>query len=269
MEDDAERPEFGGVGPEDAQEKLSRLEREIERLRKELGGEESSEPASESPSIEAREPEEFDPPPDPETAAQTESLLKRAQLARIRKQPGVASKLLAEAKELAPRSPLVLEAIGDDYFERKMYKGASTAYGEALSADPGNAVLERKHADAVYYAEAAGIGLELADAQPIASPWARTVLAALLPGVSQIVAEQWVKGSLIMGGFVGSLIITGLVKSSTSKGQGDSKYLFIAPLVLAIAFWLWGLLDAGAGQREAPGRARAQRPKPPVDLPFE
>lgn len=273
MEDDAARSE-PGIDPVsqdggDAAEKLRQLEEELARLKEQIAGSEdqsrTKEPVSEPAASEQEPPEQR--PLSADEQAEVEALVKQAQLAKIRKQNSVATKLLKEAAEKAPRSAVVLEALGDDLMERKMYNGAADSYGKAVVLDPANVALERKHADAIYYGQAAGLGLELED-DTLASPRARIFLAAILPGVGQMVRGAVAKGALIMGGFVISLIVTGVIKAENDKRPTpENRFLFILPLAFALVFWMWGILDASAGRKEGP--RRIDRPKPPVDLPFE
>lgn len=287
MEDDAARPEPGEVDPPppprpsegegEAADRLRQLEEEIARLKEQIAppapDTHGSDGSDQPPSPPAPSPQEgrggSPEPLTPEQQAELEAILKQAQLARIRKQPSVATKLLKEAAEKAPGSPLVLEALGDDQMERRVYNAAATSYEKALKLAPDNIALEKKHADAIYHTHAAGIGLDLAD-DNFASPKARIFLAMILPGVGQMVRGAWAKGLIIMGGFVVALIVTSIVRGATARAaSSDAKFAFAIPLAVALAFWLWGIIDASAGAKSAPKAMRLDRPKPPVDLPFE
>lgn len=271
MEDHAAQPGPDGVDPE---ERLRALEDEIARLKESLKVDDAKKPppndneegAVELPAA-SDETAEEGAKPDPAAIAEAENLIKQAHLARIRGQRSVASRFLKEAGEKAPGSAIVHEAIGDDYMERKMYKGAEEAYAKALALDPENKALDRKYGDAVYFSQAAGLGLDLGDADSFASPKAAIWIAILLPGVGQLVAGKIGRGIIIMVGFVGGLILTKIVSDATAKS--DTKYLFIAPLAAALGFWLWGIVDMMSKSKAPSPRAPISKPKPPVDLPFE
>lgn len=283
MEDDAARSEpgiepvlpateYGGH----AAEKLRQLEEEIARLKKQIEpgamartdvAEQQDRPLQTDKADVSDQSEATQTVLTPQEQAEIEALVKQAQLAKIRKQNSVATKLLRQAADRAPGSVIVLEALGDDLMERKMYNGAAETYAKAIELDPANVALERKHADAVYYGQAAGLGLELED-DTLASPKARIFLAMILPGIGQMVRGALVKGAIILAGFVTSLVVMGMMYSTQEKGSAlGGKFGFVIPLAFALIFWLWGILDASAGRKDAPHRI--DRPKPPVDLPFE
>ncbi|MFY9233390.1 MAG: hypothetical protein WAO58_02920 [Fimbriimonadaceae bacterium] len=290
MEDNAARPEPGEVIPSepplpavhrgegDAADRLRQLEEEIARLKEQIAPPPTPSPLAgtihpesgegEPDGTDAAHPLQEDQPLTHEQQVEIEALIKQAQLARIRKQPSLATKILKEAAEKAPGSALVLEALGDDQMERRVYNAAATSYEKALKLAPDNIALEKKHADAIYYTHAAGIGLDLAD-DIYGSPKWRIVIAMILPGVGQMVRGAWAKGLIILGGFVGALIVTSIVRGLTAKGtSSDARFAFAIPLAAALAFWLWGIIDASAGGK-GPPPPKLDRPKPPVDLPFE
>ena len=68
----------------------------------------------------------------------------------MRNQTQEAMALMNQAAQAAPTAPAVLEALGDAFVERKVWKEARDAYQKALSVDPKNARLEKKYAEVVF-----------------------------------------------------------------------------------------------------------------------
>jgi len=232
---------------------------------------ETIDPAPETPEV----VEEL-APPDPLAVEKAEGLIRQSHLAKMRNQGSVADRLLKEAADLAGNSPVVLEAIGDDFAERRQYRKAKEIYDRARKLDPTSKSLENKygemvlrvdlHIDPATYNENAGL----------VSGKAAVVLSAILPGLGQIVSGQVVKGSIFLAiwgicfGFVLALPggIGGMVQYLL-QGRGPTGFtpLSFAFLVGAVLMWLMAIFDASViAKRFTP--VKVDRPLPPSDLPF-
>ncbi len=74
------------------------------------------------------------PLPSPEQADKAEQLIRQSMLEKRRGNKVEATDLLKKAVEAAPGSPTVLEALGDDYVERRMMKEAREVYKRTLQS---------------------------------------------------------------------------------------------------------------------------------------
>ena len=239
---------------------IEEKQRRLEELRTEL--DEDSELQEGLPSV----PEQLTP----ERQAQIEGLIQQAQVARIRKQSQEVTKLLQDALAVAPHSPQVLELLGDDYLERRQYKAARDVYRRAVRLDPHNVGLERKLANVALKLEEANIlllGQSLEAAESAASARAGVFLSAMVPGLGQMAAGRYVKGGVILAGFLLAALIGWRMLGERAQ-QVNPSYTFAIPLVVAAMFWLWGIMDASTSGRQPRARL-TDRPRPPVDLPFE
>lgn len=284
MEEHANGPESGGVTPPDGDnlaERLRRLEEEAERLRAALSG--TPEPvANDAPAPDApvAEPEP-EPAPKVEDPVKAEGLLRQARLARSRGQNDVAGRLLQEAIEAAPNSSIVLEAVGDDLMEAGKLGKARDAYEKAFRLDAKNVSAERK------------FGILLVQTDPIAtmalfdeanSP-ARTkvavILSALLPGLGQMVTNEIPKGISLMVITVTSWVwivltprgiegLVGLITGRTGSGPQAVPFngMIIVPIIVGAITWIVAVADL-AGRTKTRAPILIDRPKPPVDLPYE
>lgn len=215
----------------------------------------------------------MDPLKSPE-AIRAEQLLRQAQLAKLRKQPDIAAKLLAEAAEAAPDDVDVLVAQGDDFVERSQFQKALESFDRARKADPHHADAERKYGEMVLKtkgiedmfnmdAPAAPDGMRLAP-----------LLNIFLPGLGQYVAGQTRKASLFFLPWLTGWIIAGLIPggisglgSLFSRSQAEFQPVVLAPLLVSAIAWLASISDAGSAAKKATPR-KIERPTPPVDKPF-
>jgi len=247
-----------------------------------------------------------DPPPEPEkapeeeaepmpvpTAEQLESADKLIQRARLEKSRGnkqAASDLLKQAVDVAPGASTVLEALGDDYADRKQYVAARDTYKKAHRADPKNASVERKLAQ-LSMTGVADLSFEdqlrygsfdspfIQQNESLASPQVAVILSVMVPGLGQIVKGQTKKGLAILLIFVvSSIAVIVLYNLTHAVGHKAIPTLVYAATALAIATWVGGVADAGSSAKRSPaiGGGMFKRPKdppnrpvPPVNLPFE
>ena len=96
------------------------------------------------------------PPPTPRQAEEAERLVRHAMLEKQRGNKAAVTKLLEEAVAVAPGAPATLEALGDDFAERRRTKEALECYKRAIALDPNNVGLDRKHAMLVFNVGTAG-----------------------------------------------------------------------------------------------------------------
>jgi tetratricopeptide (TPR) repeat protein len=269
LEEHAAGPKPGSLKDE-AAERLRQLEAEVQRLKEQMAAPAASEEAA-AEGVPEPAPEEEEEPREltPGEQAELESLIKQAQLARIRKQGQTATDLMKKAAAIAPSSPVVLEALGDDLAARGMYQLAKDAYAKAKKYDPENVALDRKHGEAVYFSDARAAGMMLSfQDENFASGSASIWLSLFAPGVGQMVRGKWVKGTIIFAGFLISLAILALMRTGDPKQTQDAKFSMLVPLGAAFGFWIWGFLDSQVSAKGV-GKRQINRPRPPVDLPFE
>ncbi len=185
--------------------------------------------------------------------------------------------------------PELLELRGDLALGRKRVKEAEGLYARARALAPGNVGIEKKHADAVFAASGMGTledqlraseaGTPILDVDRAARGGVATLMTLFLPGLGQIVMGKQVKGvAFLTVWFVAALyvflhgrMLAGLLRSlGFGSGGDDPTGLFWLALVVMVGTALVALFDCAAMAKGAPkGTISADRPKPPVDLPFE
>src|SRR6185436_10870880 len=112
----------------------------------------------------------------------------------------------------------VLEALGDDYVERKQYLGAIKVYRDACRADPNNTSAERKFAQissmgASHMSIEDQLRMGLSDSAMInpedalANPKWATFLSVFIPGSGQLVLGFWKKGLILFLVWVTSMTL--------------------------------------------------------------
>lgn len=233
--------------------------------------------------------------PTPEELEQVENCLRLAHLAQIRNNRAEARKHLEEAAKVAPNAPSVLEALGDEYAAAGRTKDAVEIYARAIKTGPKNIALEKKHAHAVFQAEAAAVGLslsmELNQAETAASGKAILFMSVIVPGLGQMVAGQIGKGTAVLSGWLASWVpillpiwgekdkarFTGIdhllafVGVKREPHVPDPSTLAVMLFVVAVVLHLFAILDAftRSGGGAPPKPLRPGRPVPPANLPFE
>lgn len=213
----------------------------------------------------------------PEQKEKLDILARDAAIARRRGDRDTLNKVLEEAKELAPDSPLVLEFVGDELLGRKKYKEAAEVFRKAHELDPLNKGLEIKHADAAYAVAMGELPMELrSDFENVASAKSAAILSALVPGLGQIVSGQrnlgiglftgwalgWIFTLMIPNGLKGLLHLMGL-----GRDKVDFNPLVLLTLFFAALFHFWSYLDAASKSKVAAPK-RVDRPIPPSDKDF-
>lgn len=281
MENDSTRPEpeeLEPQEPENVAERLKQLEEEAERLRLQLKEQEEAKAAEESsPKKESPEPKKETTPEDAEEA---ERLVRQAHLAKSRQEHTKALELLKQAEQLAPESVTVLVELGDGYAAKNRWKEAQAAYGRATRLDPKNVAIERKYAEAVLKANLpieVLYGMSKGNAEDqIANANVAALISFLLPGAGQLVLGSPYKGIFFMAVWLVSWIvavlipkgISGLVAIASNQPKAEANMAVLLPIAIAFLMNLTAMYDAKAAGSQAK-RQKVERPKPPVDLPFE
>jgi hypothetical protein len=224
-------------------------------------------------------------PPTPEQMAEAEQCIRQARVEKMRGNTRGAGDLMQRASEVAPGSPTVLEALGDDLVERKQYAKAKKAYQRAWKLDEKNVGLERKFATIVAQMDAMGsiddqLRMNLSDSpfitegDAIASAGAATLLSAIFPGLGHAVLGRRV-GYAIMATWILCLLwlfvmqedLIGLF-TMVGANRRPPNLVILIPLLIASAVYLGTLASLKSARKEIT-RKRVERPRPPVDLPFE
>lgn len=282
--------------------RLRELEEEAERVREQLKQQEAevqgarpdkkdqpAEGSAGSPVAEEhKEPAVADspeepaiPPLSPEVQAEAESILRQAQVAKMRGLARPAMDLLMQAEKLAPNFPPVLETLGDELAAKSRWKDAQALYGRACKLDKTNVALERKYAQAVLKAsipvEALLMGLDSPGSmlEQTANAKLATVWSVILPGLGQIVLGETGKGVGLLVGWITScsvaLLIPNGIKgliSVVGNGKDSPNMIVLVPLLVAFIIWISAVTDAYSHAKTAK-KHTVDRPTPPVNLPFE
>ncbi|MCG9896018.1 MAG: hypothetical protein MH204_11150 [Fimbriimonadaceae bacterium] len=203
-----------------------------------------------------------------------ERLTTEARVALMRGETDKAAKCAEEAFEIAPRSVVVLEMLGDVRLAQNRTPEAEEAFKTGLQIAPGHLALEEKYAALVL--KKAGIYASPESAGPDVGEYASAKSAAIinmiLPGVGQIILGQTVKGAAFLVAFVFGLVLVGLsggFESLLNLLRGSSQVSgggFLSWSVPLLAY-LWSQFDlASLAKRFQP--KKAEHPVPPVDKPF-
>lgn len=236
---------------------------------------------SEDAPVDPKREEDMEAPPKPneEQLREADSLIQRAMLEKRRGNRQAAADLMKQASEVAPGAPTVLEVLGDDCLERKLFEQAHAAYKQAHLADPSNASIERKYAQ-TSMAGFSNLSFEdrlrvsqsdnpfIQAGESYASPKVATLLSVLFPGLGQFVLGQTRKGVIIFALCISGAVLFAIL-SRTNHGARTLPMAAYFPLMIAIGAWIAGVIDASMNSR---GKAKPQgpsRPVPPANLPFE
>lgn len=227
------------------------------------------------------------PPPTPEEALEAENYVRQARVEKMRNNRQAATDFLKKAAAVAPGSPAVLEALGDDLAERKKMLEAKEIYAKAVALDKKNVGLERKYGQAVLAVEAAGsledqMRMNLSDsafltsADKVASLPIAIICSTVFPGLGHLILGQTAKGAWIMGAWVlfGTWLLSmfGDVAKLFAFGMGGGReqpnLVVLLPILIMAVIYVATLASFKTVGRETT-RKPPERPKPPVDLPFE
>lgn len=214
-------------------------------------------------------------PSSPEDIAQAESLLRQANLARVRGQNVVADRLLAEAATKAPDSPAVLEAVADDLAQNGNYRKAKETYDKARKLDPQNKSLENKYGEMVLRVDLKIDPATLAEADvgTMANAKAAVLLNTLLPGSGYFTLGKTTKALTVLALYLACAAFVVLMPGGV---PGVFAFLFqgatvpgfqpivFAAVALAALLWLYSIFDAAATARRLTP-TNLNRPAPPSE----
>lgn len=247
------------------------------------------EPAEEAPvETPVPHPEEVaevpPPPPSPAERDEAERLIRLSNVEKMRGNRQRATDLLEQAAAVAPGASSVLLALGDALLERHQLAKAREVFRRALVIEPGNASIERRYAQTVVQAGPQGLSLEaqmrlhLGGAEAgdsHASRPAAMLLSVLFPGVGHMVVGRTQTGIALLVTWLALvvwlvLMAKDLLLLTAFVGGAPAK----PNLLVMVPIALLALLAVGSASSLKPGSAsirskKPERPRPPVDLPFE
>ncbi|MCX7798988.1 MAG: hypothetical protein N2109_01440 [Fimbriimonadales bacterium] len=185
--------------------------------------------------------------------------------------------LYRKAAQTAPSSASVLAASGEGLLDHRMVQEAKDLLQRAKELAPDDPNVERQYARAVLAAAEGVWSLPTSQAGlDYASAKSATLLSMLVPGLGQLVAGRTTKGVTMLAGWVACLAwallipkgLSGLVAILFGSLGSEVNLLVLLPLAGVFAFWLAAIYDMNAEAKRA-RPSRPDRPKPPVDLPYE
>jgi tetratricopeptide (TPR) repeat protein len=237
----------------------------------------------EGPSIEeAERDEELEPLPVPtaDQLREADLLVQRAMLESRRGNRQAAGDLLKKAVEAAPGASSVLEALGDDYVEKKQYLGAVKAYRDACRADPKNTSAERKFAQIssmgtqnLSIEDQLRMGLSdstlLRPEDSIASPKIAMFLSIFIPGSGQLVLGFAKKGIMLFLIWLAGIALFFILVKISNAAHGTLPTIAYVPAGIGIVAWFVSVADAASMSKGNEKRPPPSKPQPPVNLPFE
>lgn len=221
-------------------------------------------------------------PPTPQAMAEAEKLIQQARVEKMRGNNQEVRNLLERAVQTAPGSPTVLEMVGDDFAERKQTGRALAYYRRAAKLDPKNVNLERKVAMSALGLNAASTEAQVSSsvgnlddsAIPMASRRAALFITLFFPGLGHLVLGQKTRGIVILAIWCALLAWTIIMGRDATRlglmlvgGKEQANMLVIIPISLIVVVFVGAL--ASLKEPEELLRIPQDRPRPPVDLPFE
>jgi tetratricopeptide (TPR) repeat protein len=234
------------------------------------------------PAEEAEQEEELEPlpVPTPEQLREADLLVQRAMLESRRGNKQAASDLLKKAVEAAPGASSVLEALGDDYLDRKQYLGAVKSYRDASRADPNNTSAERKFAKvsamgAQHLSIEDQLRMGLSDSNmirpedAIANPKVAMILSIFIPGSGQLVLGFPKKGIAFFLTWLVSIALFFILVKISNAAHGTLPTIAYVPAGIGILAWFASIADAASMSKGNEKRPPPSKPQPPVNLPFE
>ena len=219
------------------------------------------------------------PRPTPDFAAQEQAnrLLTNANIALRRGQTAEADRAVQEALVLRPEDAAAQEMLADVRLARFDTDGAITALRAALALEPKRPTAEAKLARLIlqqsegHRRETLGVAyagqdvalMRAGDADSQRRSASLAVTASLfLPGLGQFVLGQWIKGGILIGIFLISLLVLGQFQETQNlmlffvpsrhghtQSGGSSGLVWLFALILA-ADWLYALGDVIAATRK-------------------
>jgi len=288
------------VDPQDALARLQQLEEEAKRLRERLTaanpsatreaaatgvGEDAARatpanPVAQEAASKEESPEAQLPRPTDAQKDEADKLIQRYRLEKQRGNKDFAKRYLSEAAELAPGYTYVLECQGDEAADSRRIEEAKKYYKLAKEADIRNSSAETKFANLVFRAQAAPAAAHLKVQEASTNTRNAGCLSAIVPGAGQFVLGQQGKGAVFFILYVACLfaVPTGIRSTTNLLSQNGKPVETWAILGLAGAFFIYiaNIVDITSYAKSAAARekfmgieTKKERPKPPVDKPFE
>lgn len=227
-------------------------------------------------------------PPTPAQLRDADQLIRQAKVEKMRGNAKASTELLQKATEVAPTAPAVLEALADDMMERKRLADAKVVYQRALKIDPKNVGVETKLAHCALGMSLAGsiedqLRRNLGDSPFIdgddrtASLPSAIILSAILPGAGHLVLGQTQRGLAIMTAYlVAAICLLGFYGADVEKllrfaggGSGQPNMGVFLPLIVMAVIYVATLASLKGMADKVNRKSPTERPRPPVDLPFE
>ncbi|MEI7577852.1 MAG: hypothetical protein WCK51_13240 [Armatimonadota bacterium] len=236
---------------------------------------------------EAKEQETAETEPELELAPdELEKLIRAARAHFSAERKPALREALATLEKASPNHPDVLELKADQLMAARDFVSAVPVLKKARKIAPKSKSIEEKLAQASLKAAYAGsiesqlrAGLSdspfIGEGDITASPTAATFASLFLPGSGHIFIGQTVKGIAYLCFWLFSLIpLLILVKNESDRGGGARQFNFSMPMIVlgfvAVMTYMIALFEVAAiAKRGGSRREPPNRPKPPVDLPFE
>jgi TM2 domain-containing membrane protein YozV len=198
------------------------------------------------------------------------STLSRARVHLKRGEKDSALRLVEELKDKYPDEPDAQEAFADVLVGLGRKQEAIQVLKKVIDEHPGRVETEKRHAQLVFGMhqhefEQYGLMLESQEAIGPRSAGTASFLGLLFPGLGQVYVGQIVRGIV----YAGMAIVGFLLLLSIGTGPAGLNGTGIGIIVGLAVVWIVGILDAAVSARGGADVSPKERPKPPVDLPFE
>ncbi len=233
------------------------------------------------------EPETTSAPPTPQQLQAADGLVRQARVEKMRGNAKGSTDFLRQAASVAPTSPTVLEALADDLLDQRQRSEALMVYKRAVKLDPKNVGLERKYAMLVL-GSTPTLSFEdamradwsespfLSTNDHVASPLAASFLTVLLPGAGHLVLGKTSTGFMILGGWGACCLwlafmakdFAALAAKVSGKNAGHANMVVLVPLIILAIIYI-GAINSLRVPKKVAGRGKIDRPRPPVNLPFD
>jgi hypothetical protein len=165
--------------------------------------------------------------------------------------------------------------LGDDYSERKQYAKARDTYAQALASEPNNVGLQTKHAEAVLraasYSVEGMLGLDGAlnpEDRESGAAW----IDILAPGLGQCFRGRWGVGLPLLAVWLTAVVFVILYNQPRDIADNAplrNQILGVVAILVVAALHMGSLVNVLITIRTTAPKRNVEKPRPPVDLPFE
>jgi len=214
--------------------------------------------------------------PTPEEAEQAEVHLRRYMAAKAQGNKQMAESALDAAVAAAPGAADIMLAQMRDLVERAQYRKALELGKKAVALHPKNAPLESLYGEMVLRtSEAASRAMTQSDLEVMASGKVAPWLSFFIPGLGQIVTQQYVLGYSFLGVWLLVLLwlysipegVPGLTRLFGGRTDVEFNPAVMAPLFVVSVCWIASIAMAVSAGK-AVSRREIPHPIPPVDKEF-